>query len=73
MADENKRWSQNFIILKQERVTIVGDALVSAAFILYIGSFSFSFKAELWKDNWLVDMNQRSIPNISGVDFLEFL
>lgn len=73
MADENKRWALNVITLKQERVTMVGDALVSAAFVSYIGPFSFSFRAELWKDNWLEDMNQRSIPNTPGVDPLGVL
>ena len=47
LADENKRWAQNVISLKQERVTFVGDALVSAVSVSYIGPFSYSFRSEL--------------------------
>jgi hypothetical protein len=36
---------------------MVGDALVSAAFVSYIGPFSYAFRAELWKDTWIEDMN----------------
>ena len=48
LADENARWKQNVIDYKNERVSMVGDALVSAAFVSYIGPFSYLFRAELW-------------------------
>jgi len=35
---------------------MIGDALVSAAFVSYIGPFSYSFRARLWRDSWLADI-----------------
>jgi dynein heavy chain len=39
LADENKRWTENVSTFKQERITMIGNALVSAAFVSYIGPF----------------------------------
>jgi len=52
---------------------MVGDALVSAAFVSYIGPFSFSFRKALWHDIWIADMNEKKIPLTEGIDPLEVL
>lgn len=39
LADEKIRWSANVVNLKNEKLTMIGDALVSAAFVSYIGPF----------------------------------
>jgi len=73
LADENARWKNNVVSFKEERVTMVGDALVSAAFVSYIGPFSASFRSGLWKDTWLADIESRKIPRTNGIDPLEVL
>jgi len=73
LADENTRWANNVITYKAERVTMVGDALVSAAFVSYIGPFSAAFRAGLWRESWLPDMVERQIPSTGGIDPLEVL
>ena len=73
LADENTRWANNVVTYKAERVTMIGDALVSAAFVSYIGPFSASFRSGLWKDNWLTDIAERQIPRTEGIDPLEVL
>jgi hypothetical protein len=35
---------------------MVGDALISAAFVSYIGPFSYTFRDNLWKTVWLDDI-----------------
>lgn len=50
LSEENARWKNNVIEFKSERVSMVGDALVSAAFVSYIGPFSFTFRKVLWCD-----------------------
>jgi len=35
---------------------MIGNALVSAAFVSYIGPFSYDFRAMLWKNTWIPDM-----------------
>ena len=52
---------------------MIGDCLVSAAFVSYIGPFSYKFRNALWKDNWLPDILERKIPNTDGIDPLGVL
>lgn len=73
LADENKRWTENVATFKHERVTMIGNALISAAFVSYIGPFSYVFRARLWKDTWLVDIADKKIPFTDGVDPLKVL
>lgn len=49
LSDENARWKNNVVTYKNEKVTMIGDALVSAAFVSYIGPFNSVFRSQLWK------------------------
>jgi dynein heavy chain len=73
LADENVRWNNNVGTLGHERVTMIGDALISAAFVSYIGPFSYTFRDKLWKSVWLDDIIARKIPFTDGVDPLAVL
>ena len=52
---------------------MIGNTLVSAAFVSYIGPFSYSFRADLWKETWLPDIVSLQIPYTDGVDPLNIL
>ena len=52
---------------------MIGNALVSAAFVSYIGPFSYTFRQKLWRDTWLTDILERKIPFTEGVDPLKVL
>jgi hypothetical protein len=52
---------------------MIGDALVSAAFVSYIGPFNSAFRATLWKDQWIPDSCERKIPQTPGIDPLYVL
>lgn len=73
LADENKRWAENVLTLKDERFTMIGNALLASAFVSYIGPFNYIFRARLWKDEWIPDIIAKSIPLTDGVDPLEVL
>jgi dynein heavy chain len=73
LADENKRWGHNVETYKVDRTTMIGNALVSAAFVSYIGPFSYLFRQKLWKDTWLPDIISKNIPYTEGVDPLKVL
>jgi dynein heavy chain len=73
LADENVRWNKNVGTLGGERVTMIGDALLSAAFVSYIGPFSFTFRDRLWKSTWLDDIIEKKIPYTQGIDPLNIL
>jgi len=53
LADENKRWKQNVILLTEDSMTMIGNALLSAAFVSYIGPFNYEFRRDLWENQWL--------------------
>jgi dynein heavy chain len=53
--------------------SVIGDALVSAAFVSYIGPFSAGFRISLWRDTWLPDILEKKIPFTEGIDPLEVL
>lgn len=73
LADENKRWAENVLTLKEERNTMIGNALLASAFVSYIGPFNYIFRARLWRDEWIPDITQKSIPITEGIDPLEVL
>jgi len=73
LADENVRWQKNVQTFQQEKMTMIGNALVSAAFVSYIGPFSSVFRNGLWRDIWLPDIVDLKIPFTEGVDPLDIL
>jgi len=73
LADEKIRWENKNKTLGNEKLTMIGDAIVSAAFVSYIGPFSADFRGELWEENWLVDVKNKGIPFTTGVDPLNIL
>ncbi len=68
LADENTRWGKNVQELKERIVMLIGDTLIAASFISYIGAFSYNFRQHLWKDVWLEDMRNRGIPMSPTID-----
>jgi len=52
---------------------MIGNAIISAAFVSYIGPFSYEFRSELWETEWLGDIVKNKIPHTEGVDPLFIL
>jgi dynein heavy chain len=48
LADERVRWMSNVETYKLERLTMIGNAILAAAFVSYIGPFNSQFRANLW-------------------------
>lgn len=44
LSDEKTRWETNVANFKNEKFTMIGNALISAAFVSYIGPFSSTFR-----------------------------
>lgn len=55
-------WTQDLEELKQRRVYLLGDCLISAAFLSYAGAFSSDFRKEMIYDMWVNDVQSRAIP-----------
>lgn len=66
MADEQIRWTNNVKNFELEKLTMIGDALVSAAFVSYIGPFNATFRKDLWATQWIDDIVAKAIPFSQG-------
>jgi dynein heavy chain len=73
LADENVRWTANVKMFELEKLTMIGNALVSAAFVSYIGPFNSNFRKDLWNTQWIGDIIAKEIPFTEGVDPLGVL
>ncbi|XP_076006843.1 dynein axonemal heavy chain 10 [Genypterus blacodes] len=62
LGSENERWTLDLEELKQRRVRLLGDCLVSAAFLSYEGAFSWDFRNEMVYQLWVKDVLERDIP-----------
>jgi dynein heavy chain len=48
--------------LKSEKERLVGDCLISAAFLGYAGAFSCEFRRQMVYEDWEVDLRDRNVP-----------
>jgi len=75
LASENNRWAEEVEKLRKKERDLVGNVLLSSAFVGYIGGFDMKFRENLWQEEWLRDLMQREIPcgGAGSVDPLELL
>lgn len=62
LASENERWAIEVEKLRKAEEQLIGNVLVSSAFVGYIGSFDAPFRKKLWKNEWLRDLMERELP-----------
>ncbi|KAJ8599349.1 hypothetical protein CTAYLR_005359 [Chrysophaeum taylorii] len=53
LSSENVRWNQGIEELQKSRDLLVGDTLLSAAFISYIGPFTKQYRTRLLEECWI--------------------
>lgn len=73
LAGENKRWNENVKYLSTNIKSVIGDALLAAAFVSYIGAFSAKLRNELWRNTWLPDLKAKQIPLTDDIEPLKVL
>ena len=62
LSSENKRWTDELNELKIKRVKLLGDCLVCAAFLAYVGAFTWEFRRELVFETWQKDLIEKTVP-----------
>ncbi|XP_030074215.1 dynein axonemal heavy chain 10 [Microcaecilia unicolor] len=62
LGSENVRWANDLEELKQQRVKLLGDCLLCAAFLSYEGAFNWDFRNEMVYSTWQQDVLDREIP-----------
>ena len=61
LADEKIRWEETIDILTKRIKNIVGDLLLSAGCIAYLGIFSGEYRQKLMED-WELSLSSRDVP-----------
>ena len=56
------RWTKDLEELKKKRVRLLGDCLISSAFLSYVGAFSWEYRNDLVFRDWQVDIRNRGVP-----------
>lgn len=56
------RWQEDLNELKQKRIRLLGDCLVSSAFLSYVGAFSWEFRNDMVYTDWVNDLKKRDVP-----------
>ncbi|GKT34970.1 Dynein beta chain, ciliary, partial [Aduncisulcus paluster] len=72
LSSEKVRWGESITELQASESTLVGDILLTSAFISYIGPFSSRFRVELLKE-WGEKIDEYKIPMSPDSDPLKLL
>ena len=77
LASENVRWNQGVKDLAANRFLLIGDALLGAAFVSYIGPFTKPFRDDLVNNKWMPELmtanNGDPLPMLEPVNPLTVL
>ena len=73
LSSENDRWGREIENLRDASTTLIGDCMLAAGFVSYVGSFDQLNRDALWKTIWTPDLEDRKIPLTKGVDPLTML
>jgi len=73
LSSENDRWGKEIESLRESSTTLIGDCMLAAGFVSYVGSFDQLNREILWKQTWTIDLEDKKIPLTKGVDPLSML
>ena len=62
LSSENERWKNDLENLQEEMEKIIGNCLLSAAFLSYNGPFSYQFRNEMVYNDWQNRIKEKKIP-----------
>ncbi|EAN79295.1 dynein heavy chain, putative [Trypanosoma brucei brucei TREU927] len=68
LADESVRWGDTIEQLRKAADLLVGDVLLGASFVSYIGPFSKVFRERIVTEEWLPMVKQLGIPMTEDLD-----
>lgn len=56
------RWLKDLDLLKEKQLRLLGDCLLAAGFLSYVGAFSWEYRIDMIYKEWLEDLTQKEIP-----------
>jgi len=72
LADEAVRWGESIVLLEKELVNMMGNTVLAAGFISYVGTFTQDYRQALLKKwmNYMTEKNVAYQPTFSLTDNL---
>jgi dynein heavy chain len=61
LHDESKRWAQTAKVLEVDLVNLIGNILIAAGYISYVGTFTSKYRDGLLKE-WMKECHTKKIP-----------
>ncbi|CAF0863178.1 unnamed protein product [Rotaria sordida] len=62
LSSEKQRWNNDLEELKHKLRRLLGDTLICASFLAYVGAFTFEFRHELLRELWEKDLLEKEVP-----------
>ncbi|CAF1153283.1 unnamed protein product [Adineta ricciae] len=62
LSSEKQRWNNDLEELKRKLRRLLGDTLICASFLAYVGAFTFEFRKELICELWEKDLLEKEVP-----------
>ena len=66
LAGERTRWEETVKDLEEKMGFLIGDVLIAAAFLSYLGPFLSNYRDELVMKKWLVEVIQVTFYSVSA-------
>ena len=66
LSSENKRWRRDSKQLRVDKENLLGDCMLSSAFLCYTGAFTFKFRNDMVYTDWAQDIQNKEIPMSEG-------
>mmetsp|Transcript_44359 Transcript_44359/g.32405 ORF Transcript_44359/g.32405 Transcript_44359/m.32405 type:complete len:127 (+) Transcript_44359:950-1330(+) len=73
LGSEQKRWTSDMEVFKEDKIKLVGDCLTGAAFLSYCGPFNFDLRAKMIYTHWKTDLHEKQIPSKQDFRLEKFL
>ncbi|VDI07166.1 dynein heavy chain, axonemal [Mytilus galloprovincialis] len=75
LSSENVRWAESIENFKEQEKTLVGDVLMTSAFVSYLGAFTKQYRQDLIEKYWTPFLKglAHPIPVLEGLDPLSLL
>eukprot|EP00947_MAST-08B_sp_MAST-8B-sp1_P000067 g67.t1 len=61
LASERERWSNDAAELRESKTRLVGDCVLAASFMSYLGPFTFQYRSEML-GGWVEDVLSKEVP-----------
>ncbi|TPP59989.1 Dynein heavy chain 10 axonemal [Fasciola gigantica] len=62
LSSEEVRWRRDLEELKVKRVRLLGDCVLGAAFLSYVGAFSWEYRKRMVYNEWQTWLQDREVP-----------